>query len=240
MTRARAAAGLLVAGVAIALLPGAATACVTTTRYDTLPKRAVAATPAPTTTTTPTTTPMPTTTPTTTTQGSAPPSEPSREVAAPRAPTTLAGHAIEDGVVIAMPGLVLACVPSKDGVLRPAAAQRKLDDTARQQGVALGELRVVRLLRDPARSIAVPPPRACREMVDAARTTAPLFVEREPECDWLVVAPGKDGVVKDAARLLEKSRAMSRRGSAPPRLVLDEDGRVVGVALPLRPRDERG
>lgn len=209
---------------ALALLPG----CVTVTRhgFDAPPPQAAPASPAS------------TDAPAASASSSAPAStsvaaEPEPEAPAPPPPPTLAGHVVADGAVVPMPALVLACVPAKGGATNPASAQEKLAQVAARQGVSLGGVRVVRLLRDPARSLERPPPRACREMLDGARPTAPLFVEREPETGWLLVEPRSSDVAKEAARLLDESREKRMNGILPPRLVLDEQGRVVALALPV-------
>jgi hypothetical protein len=147
------------------------------------------------------------------------------------APVVVDGKRVDDGDVIDMPALELACLADARALTDPARAAARFEEVARRDNVNVGTLRFVRLVRDPARSIVDPPPRLCRALLGPAALKAPLEREREPASRWIVVQL-KTTLGDDAARLARIAAERKLSPTATPRVLLDEEGRAVGVALP--------
>jgi hypothetical protein len=144
----------------------------------------------------------------------------------------LRGIPVVDGARVPMPGLELACLPSEDALVDPKKAHAKLDATALEQGVVLGGPRIVRITRDPRRSLHDPAPRACRPVEETTRLAAPLYREREAPSLWVLVLP-RGSVVEDTAHVLRE--AGKQAVLAVPRVLLDERGDTLAFAVPVAP-----
>jgi hypothetical protein len=155
------------------------------------------------------------------------PATPPEPTAAPKlatAPVVLFGAAVNDG----------ACLADKSALSDVKAVQARLDDVAAAQGVALGAPRVVQLVRDPARSLTDPPPHACRPLVTAgAALKAPLVRDRQAAARWFVQHAVVDDALTDAARRVVEGAAAHGTALAPPRALIDDNGAIIGLALPV-------
>lgn len=142
------------------------------------------------------------------------------------------GRTVDDGGVLEMPNLELACLPTPEALTNPSAARARFEDTAGKQNLPIGRLTFVVLVRDPARSITDPPPRFCRAIPTNAAIKAPFFRAHEPARRWLFRRIAKS-LVDDANALLAASTAQALTMADAPRVVVDEHGALVAVALPV-------
>jgi hypothetical protein len=142
------------------------------------------------------------------------------------------GHNVDDGALLAMPALELACLPAADSLTQTAKASAHFEAEAEKMAVPLGRLSFILLERDPARSLTDPPPRLCRNIASRTPLKAPLFREKEPAARWLVRRM-RANVVVDTAAVLDAALAQQLTASAHPRVVLDPHGALVAVAVPV-------
>lgn len=164
-----------------------------------------------------------------------PPASPPAPAAPPAAgpgPIDVDGRPVEDGALLEMPGLELACLPAADALTAPLAARARYDETAGRLGLPVGRLAFVVLTRDPARSLTDPPPHLCRAIPTAAALKAPFLRTHEPARRWLFRRIGT-GLVEDAAALVAASAARQLVAGARPRVLVDDRGGLVAVALPV-------
>ena len=80
-------------------------------------------------------------------------------------------------------------------------------------------------------SISDPPPRLCRPLTAPAQLKAPLEREREPASRWLIVHI-RTSLADDAARGAQLALEKNLSPTATPRVILDDAGRPIGVAVP--------
>jgi hypothetical protein len=144
----------------------------------------------------------------------------------------LFGADVRDGAFVDAPALSLACLADPRALTEPALAFGRLEEEAKKLGATLGEPRVVRLVRDPARSLTDPPPRACRPIVEDAVFKAPLSREAEPASRWLVTTSA-GRVPDDASRALSRAGAQKLTTTAPPRVIVDENGAILAIVVPV-------
>src|SRR5690606_35865485 len=114
----------------------------------------------------------------------------------------------------------------------PARVLARLDENGRKVGATLGAFAFVVLERDPARSLTDPPPRTCRVLEADAPLRAPLLREREPARRWLV-RRARGAIPDDASALVRDGAAKNLRPDGRPRLIFDERGALVALALPV-------
>lgn len=160
----------------------------------------------------------------------APPTAPPR--LAPLTPMLINGARVEDGALTDVAALELACLADARALVEPARALARLAESGQKVGATLGSFAFVVLERDPARSLTDPPPLACRPLQGGASLQAPLSRKREPAARWLV-RRARDGVAADSAALLADC---DRRGLVPagrPRVIVDEAGALVALAVPV-------
>lgn len=160
-----------------------------------------------------------------------PPPLPPAPIAVPAA-LRVAGVVVEDGALAELPALDLACIADPRALSEPAQVLTRLDEGGRKLGASLGDFAFVVLERDPAKSLTDPPPRACRTLQADASLVAPLTRHREAAARWLV-RRAREGVAADTAALLADCE---RRGLAPsgrPRVLVDERGALVALAVPV-------
>lgn len=169
----------------------------------------------------------------------APPPAPAAPLAAGPGPIDVDGRPVDDGALLEMPGLELACLPAADALTAPLAARARYDETAGRLGLPVGRLAFVVLARDPARSLTDPPPHLCRAIPTAAALKAPFLRAHEPARRWLFRRIGT-GLVEDAAALLAASAARQLVAGARPRVLVDDRGGLVAVALPVDGPGEKG
>jgi hypothetical protein len=152
--------------------------------------------------------------------------------AAARGALLVNGAAVDDGAVVELPALELACLADARALTEPARVAARVDEQKDKLGATLGTFAFVVLERDPARSLTDPPPRFCRPLTGASALIAPLLHKREPAARWLV-RRAKDGVAADAAALVEDCRAKGLVPSGRPRVLLDDAGAITALALPV-------
>ncbi|OGQ22350.1 MAG: hypothetical protein A2138_10510 [Deltaproteobacteria bacterium RBG_16_71_12] len=156
----------------------------------------------------------------------------------PRAPIAAArtllvnGTPVDDGALVELPALELACLADARALTEPSRVAARVSEQGEKLGASLGAFAFVVLERDPARSITDPPPRFCRPLERAAVLVAPLLHRSEPAGRWLV-RRAKDGVVADAAALVLECRAKGLTPSGRPRALVDADGALVALAIPV-------
>jgi hypothetical protein len=160
-----------------------------------------------------------------------PPPEPKPVVVTSTSPVTIEGKNVDDGTLVDMPALELVCIADARALTEPTRVQQRFDDVARKENISLGGLQFVRLLRDPARSVVDPPPRLCRTLAAPAELKAPLEREREPASRWIVVQI-KTSLSEDAARVALLAQEKNLSPTSTPRVLLDDEGKPVGVAIP--------
>lgn len=167
-----------------------------------------------------------------------PPAAPAPEPPPPPNPVPVEG----EGALLALLGAAapatvdmgafdIACLAHPRALIAPKEADRSLDEVAREQGVTLGQLLLVRIERDPARARERAPLRVCRPVSPEAELYAPLFREKERAGRW-VVAKTQGNLLEDLRRLLGSAEARGKAPADRPRALVVED-RVVLLALPL-------
>lgn len=161
-----------------------------------------------------------------------PPAEKPVAPVAVRGPVLVNGAAVDDGALIELPALELACLADARALTEPSRVAARVDEQKDKLGATLGTFTFVVLERDPARSLTDPPPRFCRPLQGASALIAPLLHKREPAARWLV-RRAKDGVAADAAALVEDCRAKGLTPSGRPRVLLDDAGAITALALPV-------
>lgn len=161
-----------------------------------------------------------------------PPALPQAPIAAPAA-LRVAGVIVEDGALAELPALELACLADARALSEPADVLARLDEVGRKVGASLGDFAFVVLERDPAKALTDPPPRACRALQAEASLVAPLTRHREAAARWLV-RRAREGVVVDTAALLADCQRRGLTPSARPRVLVDERGALVAVAVPVQ------
>lgn len=153
----------------------------------------------------------------------------------PRGRVTLPGvqqDSVEDGALVRVDAMTLVCIADARALVDTALVFDRLDEEAQKLGATLGAVRVIRLARDPARSISDPPPRACRSLVKDAPLKAPLSREREPVSTWLVTSSSAS-VVDDSARAVARVNAGAHKVSGAPRAIVDESGAIHALVIPV-------
>lgn len=161
-----------------------------------------------------------------------PPAVPPAPASEGAGPIDVDGRPVDDGALLDMPGLELACLPAADALTAPLAARARYDESAGRLGLPVGRLVFVVLVRDPARSITDPPPHLCRAIPTAAALKAPFVRVREPGARWLFRRIASS-LVDDARALVEATAAKHLSPVARPRVLLDESGGLLAVALPV-------
>lgn len=168
-----------------------------------------------------------------------PPTEPAPVAPAPVATSAalvVNGVPVDDGALVDVPALELACLADARALTEPGRVAARVSEQGTKGGVALGPFSFVVLERDPARSLVEPPPRFCRPLPGAAALVAPLLHHREPAGRWLV-RRARAGVVADTAAIVEECRARALTPSGRPRVLVDGAGALVGLALPVASED---
>lgn len=127
-----------------------------------------------------------------------------------------------------LPAFDLACFRAEGALETPGLVDSGLEQLAREQAVALGRVRLIRIESDPSRGEVHA--RLCRPVREDALLHAPLFREKEPAARWLV-EPQAD-VAAAVKALLSRAAEERVKPAAPPRAVVVR-GRVVAVALPV-------
>jgi hypothetical protein len=155
------------------------------------------------------------------------------EVVAPLA-VTVEGKAVDGAGLVDVRALELACLADAKALVDTKGVRARFDDVAGKQLVPVGELAFILLERDPARSMTDPPPLLCRTIASSTVLHAPLVRTREPAARWLVKRI-EGGLVVDAAALVQQSAAQKLALSARPRVMIDEHGSFVAVAVPVGP-----
>lgn len=169
------------------------------------------------------------------TSAAAPAPMPAAAPAAPVARTAalvVNGATVDDGALVELPALELACLADARALIEPGRVAARVTEQGAKGGVALGPFSFVVLERDPARSLVEPPPRFCRPLQGGAPLVAPLLHHREPAGRWLV-RRARSGVVADTAAIVEECRARGLTPSGRPRVLVDEVGALVALALPV-------
>ena len=147
-------------------------------------------------------------------------------------PILVDGKRVADGDLVPMPALELACLPAANALTAPLEASALFMTTAEKLLLPVGRLAFVVLERDPARSITDPPPHLCRTIPMGFYVKAPLRRANEPPSRWLVRRIAT-GLVDDAAALIATSEERNYVAAAPPRVLVDETGALVAIALPV-------
>jgi hypothetical protein len=174
---------------------------------------------------------------------SSPDASDARASAAPRAaapaapaPRTSAivvdGRPVDDGAIVDMPRLELACLPAADALTAPREARERFLAAAARFELPIGRLTFVVLERDPARSLTDPPPSFCRTIPVGTELRAPLRRQQEPARRWLIRRIAT-GLVADASALVKTSTEKKLAAAAPPRVLVDDEGALVALALPV-------
>jgi hypothetical protein len=166
------------------------------------------------------------------------PSAPAHAEAAPSARGVLLvdGRPVDDGALLEMPRLELACLPAADSLTAPLVARARFDAAAARASLPVGRLWFIVLARDPARSITDPPPHVCRAIPTGMPLKAPLLRVQEPPRRWLIRRIDQ-GLVDDAHAIVAASAAQSLTAAAHPRVLVDEQGGLLAVALPVEAED---
>ncbi len=139
------------------------------------------------------------------------------------------GMSVDDGELVDVPALDLACMAAPDALTTPQRARARFDETARKLGVTASSFSFVVLERDPARSVTDPPPHLCRTIAsDPDTMKAPLLHMHEPAARWRIKRITAN-LVDDAAALVRSTKD----GVGPPRVILDDSGALIAVALPV-------
>ena len=167
----------------------------------------------------------------------APPAPP--EPAPPPTPRALApgdividGKAVDDGAIVDVPAMELACLVAADALVDGPKAKARFESMAEKEQVPLGRIGFVRLERDPARSLTDPPPHWCRNVASRSYLKAPLFREHEAAARWLVKRLSA-GIAADAATLIAATLTKNLDVTAHPRVLVDDAGVPVAVAVPV-------
>lgn len=142
------------------------------------------------------------------------------------------GSRVDDGAVVEVPALELACLADARALTEPTRVAARVAEHGDKLGASLAAFAFVVIERDPAHSITDPPPRFCRRLQGTATLVAPLLHRSEPATRWLV-RRAKAGVVADAAALLEDCRAKGLTPSGRPRALLDDEGALTALAMPV-------
>jgi hypothetical protein len=148
-------------------------------------------------------------------------------------PIVIDGKNVDDGAFVDMPQLELACMPAADALTDANKARARFDKVAEKLNVPVGRVTFVLLERDPSRSITDPPPRLCWNIPSATALKAPLFREREVAARWLVRRIATN-LVDDAGALVHASTEKKLDAIAAPRVIVDDKGALVAVALPVK------
>lgn len=138
---------------------------------------------------------------------------------------------VDDGGVLVMPPLELACLPAPDALTAPSIARARYDELSAKAGLPVGDVVLVLLTRDPSRSLVDPPPHLCRPVPELALFKAPFVRIQEPARRWMFRRI-ETGVAADTAALLAQV-ASKERAAAPPRVIVGKYGALDAVALPL-------
>ena len=160
----------------------------------------------------------------------APPAVPAPTAAPSSAPVVIEGLSVDAAGLVNVRALELACLADATALIDPPAVRARFDDVAGRQLVPVGELAFVLLARDPADSITDPPPQLCRTIASSTVLRAPLMRAQEPAGRWLVRRIAA-GLVDDAAHLVRDAAALGH--TAQPRVLIDDTGALVAVALPV-------
>ena len=162
-----------------------------------------------------------------------------REVAVPSAPAprtsepvVIEGRAVDPGGLVDVRALELACLSDRAALTDPKGVRARFDDVAGRQLVPVGELSFIVLARDPSQSITDPPPQLCITIASSTMLRAPLIRAREPAGRWLVRRIGT-GLVDDAAHLVRDGGERKLAHTAHPRVLVDDNGALVAIALPV-------
>lgn len=147
-------------------------------------------------------------------------------------PVFIEGHAVDAAGLVDVRALELACLADRAALTDPQAVRARFDDVAGAQLVPVGELAFVLLARDPARSLTDPAPQLCRTIASSTVLRAPLVRTREPAGRWLVRRIAI-GLGDDAAQLVRDGAARALAHTAQPRVLIDDAGALVAVALPV-------
>lgn len=149
------------------------------------------------------------------------------------APTMVVnGVPVLDGALVELPALDLACIADVHGLTEPARVLARIAEQGQKIGASLGPFAFVVLERDPARSLTDPPPQLCRALQGTAVLIAPMLHKSEPAGRWLV-RRARDGVAADAAALLADCETRGLLPSGRPRVIVDDRGAMVAVAVPV-------
>ncbi len=145
---------------------------------------------------------------------------------------TVEGKPVNGAGLVNVRALELACLADAKALTDTKGVRARFDDVAGKQLVPVGELAFVLLERDPARSMTDPPPLLCRTIASSTVLHAPLVRAREPAARWLVKKI-EDGLVADAAALVQESATQKLDLSARPRVIVDEHGSFIAIAVPV-------
>lgn len=152
---------------------------------------------------------------------------------------TVEGKPVNPSGLVDVRALELACLADAKALTDTKGVRARFDDVAGKQLVPVGELAFVLLERDPARSMTDPPPLLCRTIASSTVLHAPLVRAREPAARWLVKRI-EAGLVADAAALVQQSATQKLELSARPRVIVDEHGSFVAIAVPVGPTSGAG
>jgi hypothetical protein len=147
-------------------------------------------------------------------------------------PVRVEGHEPDAQGLVNVRALELACLADPTALTHPKAVRARFDDLAGRQLVPVGELAFVLLARDPKRSLTEPPPHLCRTIASSTVLRAPLMRAHEPAARWLVRRLA-GSLVDDTAFLLRDGAHRELAHTAPPRIIVDDAGVLVAVALPV-------
>lgn len=147
-------------------------------------------------------------------------------------PLLVEGHEPDTRGLVDVRALELACLADGAALTHPKAVRERFDDIAGRQLVPVGELMFVLLTRNPAYSMADPPPQLCRTIASSTVLRAPLIRAREPAARWLVRRLAAN-LVDDTALLVRDGAHRQLAYVAPPRVLVDDAGVLVAVALPV-------